>query len=201
MPPSFLPSCSWPTKSAALLEYHDREWGVPIHDDRALFEYLCLGGAQAGLNWDIILKRRDNYRRAFAGFDPARLAAFGDAEVQRLLADAGIIRNRRKIESVIHNAGRVLEVQREFGSFDRYVWQFAGGETIHNRWTELAQIPTRTEQSDALSRDLIRRGFKFAGTTICYAFMQAVGIVNDHLMGCFRWKEIKGLEVRGWKHI
>ncbi|RJP80198.1 MAG: DNA-3-methyladenine glycosylase I [Candidatus Zixiibacteriota bacterium] len=184
--------CFWPTRSALLQAYHDTEWGVPLHNDRTLFEYLVLGGAQAGLNWEIILKRREGYRRAFDHFDLARVAAYDDADFARLLADSGIIRNRAKISSAIHNAGKVIEVQQEFGSFDRYVWQFTGGVTIHHRWTEEAQIPATSPESDALSRDMIRRGFKFAGSTICYAFMQAVGMVNDHLVGCRRWAELGG---------
>lgn len=173
-----------------MLDYHDREWGVPLHDDRKLFEFLVLEGAQAGLSWETILKKRENYRRAFHDFDPGRIARYGEADIQRLLADPGIVRNRLKIAAAILNAQRLLQVQEEFGSFDSYVWQFVGGRPIKNRFTSLSEIPPRTAQSDAMSKDLQQRGFKFVGSTICYAFMQAVGLVNDHTIDCFRHDEV-----------
>jgi DNA-3-methyladenine glycosylase I len=183
--------CAWP-KSELDIAYHDVEWGVPVHDDRLLFEFLTLEGAQAGLSWSTILKKRDNYRRAFDGFDPARVARFSPARVERLLADPGIVRHRGKIESAISNAKAFLNVQREFGSFDRYTWQFVGGAPRVNDWRSLRDIPARTPESDALSKDLKRRGFRFVGSTICYAFMQAVGMVNDHTTDCFRHGELGG---------
>jgi DNA-3-methyladenine glycosylase I len=169
-----------------MIDYHDREWGVPVHDDRLLFEFMTLEGAQAGLSWDTILNKRQGYRRAFAGFDPAKVARFSAARRARLMDDAGIVRNRLKIESAVTNAAAFLAVQREFGSFDRYLWGFTGGKPVRGRFRTSKELPARTELSDALSRDLKRRGFRFVGTTICYAFMQAVGIVNDHVTGCFR---------------
>lgn len=169
-----------------MIDYHDREWGVPVHDDRLLFEFMTLEGAQAGLSWETILNKREGYRRAFAGFDPARVARFNAARRARLMQDAGIVRNRLKIESTVTNAAAFLAVQREFGSFDRYLWDFTGGKPVRGRFRTSKELPARTELSDALSRDLKRRGFRFVGTTICYAFMQAVGIVNDHVIGCFR---------------
>ncbi len=177
--------CAW-AASPAMIEYHDREWGVPVHDDRVLFEFITLEGAQAGLSWETILNKREAYRRAFAGFDPARVARFSAARRARLMQDAGIVRNRLKIESTVTNAAAFLAVQREFGSFDRYLWDFAGGKPVRGRFRTPKELPARTELSDALSRDLKRRGFRFVGTTICYAFMQAVGIANDHVVGCFR---------------
>jgi DNA-3-methyladenine glycosylase I len=170
------------------IAYHDREWGVPVHDDRVLFEFLILEGAQAGLSWETILRKRDGYRRAFAGFDPARVARFTAARRRRLLADPGIVRNRLKIESAVTNAAAFLAIQRESGSFDRWLWDFAGGRPVVNRWRSHRRLPARTALSDDLSRELKRRGFRFVGTTICYAFMQAVGIVNDHLTDCFRYE-------------
>ena len=169
-----------------MIDYHDREWGVPVHDDRLLFEFMTLEGAQAGLSWETILNKREGYRRAFAGFDPARVARFNAARRARLMQDAGIVRNRLKIESTVTNAAAFLAVQREFGSFDRYLWDFTGGKPVRGRFRTSKELPARSELSDALSRDLKRRGFRFVGTTICYAFMQAVGIVNDHVIGCFR---------------
>ena len=171
--------------------YHDREWGVPHHDDRALFELLTLEGAQAGLSWRTILAKRENYRRAFHGFDPAKIARYGDDDTQRLLADAGIVRNRLKIAAAIRNAAAFLEVQEEFGSFDALVWQFVGGNPIDHRIAAMKEVPAKTAESDAMSKALLRRGFKFVGSTICYAFMQAVGMVNDHEAGCFRHAEIR----------
>lgn len=173
--------------------YHDTEWGVPVHDDRTLFEFLILEGAQAGLSWQTILHRREGYRRAFAGFDPAAVAAFDAKRVEELLADPGIIRNRSKVEAAIGNARAFLQVQTEFGSFDAYIWRFVGGAPRQNRWASLKEVPATTPESDAMSRDLKRRGFKFVGSTICYAFMQAVGMVNDHPVTCFRHAEVARL--------
>lgn len=178
--------CGW--ANGELYEaYHDHEWGVPVHDDRLLFELLILEGAQAGLSWITILKKRENYRRAFDNFDPREVARYDARKVQSLLVDSGIVRNRLKIESTVRNAKAFLAVQAEFGSFDRYIWQFVGGRPIRNRWKSLAELPARTPVSDGLSRDLLKRGFKFVGSTICYAFMQAVGMVNDHTRECFRY--------------
>ena len=184
--------CAWP-RTELDIQYHDAEWGVPAHDDRRLFEFLVLEGAQAGLSWSTILAKRPHYRRAFAEFDPARVARFTPARVERLLGDPGIVRNRLKVESAVGNARAFLRVQQEFGSFDRYVWEFVGGEPRVNRWRTLRDIPSRTAESDALSKDLLRRGFKFVGSTICYAFMQAVGMVNDHTVDCFRWEQLRAL--------
>ena len=172
--------------------YHDTEWGVPLHDDRKLFEFLVLDAFQAGLSWAIVLHKRAAFRKAFAGFDPRRVAPFGAKDVARLVQDEGIVRNRLKIQATIENAKRFLEVQREFGSFDRYIWQFTGRRTIDNRCRTLADLPVKTRESDAMSADLRRRGFKFVGSTICYAFMQAAGMVNDHLVGCPRHREVAG---------
>ena len=166
--------------------YHDTEWGVPLHDDRKLYEFLVLDAAQAGLSWQTVLLKRENYRRAFDNFDPAKVARYGDRDVVRLLADAGIIRNRLKVQSAIVNARCLLAVQAEFGSFDRYIWQFTGGQTRVNQFRELSALPAHTAESAAMSQDLRGRGFKFVGPTICYAFMQAAGLVNDHLVSCFR---------------
>jgi DNA-3-methyladenine glycosylase I len=177
--------CAW-ARSPAMIEYHDREWGVPVHDDRVLFEFITLEGAQAGLSWETILAKREAYRRAFAGFDPARVARFTRAQRARLMKDPGIVRNRLKIDSTVTNAAAFLAVQRESGSFDRFLWNFAGGGPIRNRFRDPGEVPARTELSDALSKELKRRGFRFVGTTICYAFMQAVGVVDDHVAGCFR---------------
>jgi DNA-3-methyladenine glycosylase I len=181
--------CSW-AKSEPNITYHDMEWGVPLHDDRGLFEFLVLEGAQAGLSWETILKKRDNYRKAFNRFDARKIAKYADPEIDRLLSNAGIIRNRLKIAAAIQNAKSFLAVQKEFGTFDTYIWQFVGGKPKVNRVRALQDVPTETPESQAMSRDLIRRGFNFVGPTICYAFMQAVGMVNDHLTTCFRYKEI-----------
>jgi DNA-3-methyladenine glycosylase I len=181
--------CSWPA-SELDIDYHDREWGVPVHDDRVLFEFLILEGAQAGLSWSTILRKRENYRRAFARFDPKRVARFGAAEKSNLMKDEGIVRNRLKIESTVTNAQAFLAVQKEFGSFDAYLWRFVGGTPRQNHRRTPRQIPVRTPESDALSKDLQRRGFRFVGSTICYAYMQAVGMVNDHLTSCYRYKEL-----------
>jgi DNA-3-methyladenine glycosylase I len=177
--------CGWPSTDLDIA-YHDREWGVPVHDDRVLFEFLILEGAQAGLSWSTILRKRANYRKAFANFDPKKVARFGRAEIGKLLKDEGIVRNRLKIESTVTNAVAFLAVQREFGSFDRFLWDFVGGRPIRNRFRSARQVPARTALSDALSKELKRRGFRFVGTTICYAFMQAVGVVDDHMVDCFR---------------
>jgi DNA-3-methyladenine glycosylase I len=178
--------CRWATNALAI-EYHDREWGVPQHDDRILFEFLILEGAQAGLSWDTILRKRENYRAAFDGFDPARVARYDRRKVQALLRNEGIVRNRLKMASAIGNARAFLAVQKEFGSFDRYIWQFVGGKPRVNARRFGGKIPARTAESDAMSRDLKKRGFTFVGSTICYAFMQAVGMVNDHVVECFRY--------------
>ncbi len=178
--------CEWAAGDPILVEYHDTEWGIPEHDDRKLFEFLVLEGAQAGLSWRTVLKKRESYRRSFDNFDPERVARYDSTKVRALLADDGIIRNRSKIASAVRNAKAFLTVQREFGSFDAYVWLFVGGEPKQNRWKALKQIPARTKESDEMSEALKRRGFKFVGSTICYAYMQAVGMVNDHLTHCFR---------------
>jgi DNA-3-methyladenine glycosylase I len=182
--------CGWP-KNELDIAYHDAEWGVPVHEDRLLFEFLILEGAQAGLNWSTILRKRANYRRAFANFNAARVARFTPSRVERLMQNEGIVRNRLKIESAVTNARAFLAVQKEFGSFDRYLWRFVGGAPRQNAWRTPRRIPVRTPESDALSKDLQRRGFRFAGSTICYAFMQAVGMVNDHLVSCYRHQELK----------
>ena len=182
--------CEWAGSDPLYIAYHDSEWGVPVHDDHRLFEMLILEGAQAGLSWITILRKREAYRRAFAGFDAARVARFTAARVERLLADPGIVRNRLKVEGTVRNARAFLEVQREFGSFDDYIWQFVGGRPTRNAWRTLTQVPARTAESDALSKDLLKRGFKFVGTTIIYAFMQATGMVNDHVTGCFRYDQV-----------
>jgi DNA-3-methyladenine glycosylase I len=182
--------CPWP-RTELDIAYHDTEWGVPVYDDRRLFEFLILEGAQAGLSWSTILKKRPAYQRAFAGFDPARVALFTPARVERLLGDAGLVRHRQKIESACSNARAFLGVQEEFGSFAEYVWRFVNGTPRTNTWRTQRQVPARTEVSDDLSADLKRRGFRFVGSTICYAFMQAVGLVNDHLVACYRHGELK----------
>jgi DNA-3-methyladenine glycosylase I len=181
--------CPWP-RTDLDIAYHDSEWGVPIHDDRVLFEFLTLEGAQAGLSWSTILKKRANYRRAFADFDASRIARFTSRRVERLLADPGIVRNRLKVESTISNARAFLTVQEQFDSFDAYVWRFVDGAPRRNAWRSSKEIPARTPESDALSKDLLQHGFRFVGSTICYAFMQACGLVNDHLITCFRYKQM-----------
>lgn len=183
--------CEWCLGSELMIAYHDREWGVPVHDDRELFEYMVLDAFQAGLSWSTILGKRESFRRAFDGFDPERVARYGKRKVDSLLKDASIIRNRQKIEAAINNARIFCEVQRERGSFDAYVWDLAGGRTRHNRFRVMEQIPASTKQSDLMSAALRRRGFKFVGSTICYAFMQAAGMVNDHVVGCFRHAQLK----------
>jgi DNA-3-methyladenine glycosylase I len=184
--------CQWVTGGNELyLSYHDAEWGVPQHDDRVLFEFLVLEGAQAGLSWSTILNKREGYRRAFAGFDPSKVAKFGPTHVRKLLANAEIVRNRLKIEAAITNAKAFIAVQKEFGSFDAYIWQFTDGKPIQNAWKTMKQVPARSPQSDAMSEDLRRRGFKFVGSTIMYAHMQATGMVNDHTIDCFRWRQVQ----------
>lgn len=173
-----------------LLEYHDKEWGVPVHDDRKQYEFLVLEGAQAGLSWTTVLRKREGYRRAFAGFDPKKVAAFDARKINKLLEDPGIIRNRLKVGSAVANARAFLAVQEEFGSFDSYVWQFVDGEPIRNKWKKQTQIPVSTTEAERMSADLKKRGFKFVGPTICYSHMQAVGMVNDHIVECFRYSEI-----------
>jgi DNA-3-methyladenine glycosylase I len=187
------PRCSWAT-TPQMITYHDAEWGVPQHDDRVLFEFLILEGAQAGLSWSTILAKRDAYRRAFSNFNPKTIARYDASKTKQLMANAGIVRNRLKIAAAVQNARAFLVVQKEFGSFDSYIWQFVGGTPIVNALSASSQIQARTEESDKMSRDLLKRGFKFVGPTICYAFMQAVGMVNDHLVNCFRYAEINTQE-------
>ena len=183
--------CAW-AQSELMIRYHDEEWGVPVHDDRTLFEFLILEGAQAGLSWETILNKRENYRAAFDGFDPELVARYGQRKMAQLMKNPGIVRNRLKIASAVKNAQAVLKMQKAFGSFDRYVWQFVGGRPRVNSWKSRDRVPARTAESDALSKDLKKRGFNFVGSTICYAFMQAVGMVNDHVVTCFRFKEVMG---------
>ncbi|MGE5256764.1 MAG: DNA-3-methyladenine glycosylase I [Hyphomicrobiales bacterium] len=185
--------CAWAGDDPLYVRYHDSEWGVPLHDDRRLFEFLVLEAAQAGLSWITILRKRENYRMAFDGFDPRRVAGYGDQAIGELLANTGIVRNRRKIESAVRNARAFLDVQAEFGSFDAYLWRFVDGKPKINRWRSLSKVPAETTESRSLGKDLIRRGFTFVGPTICYAFMQAVGMVNDHLVSCFRHEQISRL--------
>jgi DNA-3-methyladenine glycosylase I len=180
--------CPWCLATDRYIRYHDEEWGVPVHDDRKHFEFLILEGAQAGLSWLTVLNKREGYRKAFADFDPARVARFTPARIEKLLLDPGIIRNRLKVNSAVNNARRFLKVQEEFGAFDRYVWQFVNGKPRVNKWKTLKQIPPTSPESDALSKDLVRRGFKFVGSTVIYAHMQACGLINDHLVDCFRYR-------------
>ena len=190
-----MPRCPWASTEPNII-YHDEEWGVPVHDDRVLFEFLILEGAQAGLSWITILKKRENYRQAFDGFDPEKIARYRARDVKRLLGNDGIVRNRLKITATIGNAKAFLAVRKELGTFDAYLWSFVGGGPIQNRWRRMADVPARTAESDAMSRDLLRRGFKFVGSTICYAFMQATGMVNDHLVGCPRHAELGELRAK-----
>ena len=192
---SVMPRCSW-AASEPNVTYHDEEWGVPVHDDRRLFEFLILEGAQAGLSWTTILKKRENYRKAFDEFRPEKIARYGARDVRRLLRNEGIVRNRLKIAATITNAKSFLAVQKEFGTFDAYLWSFVGGKPIQNQRRKMTDVPARTTQSDAMSRDLLRRGFKFVGSTICYALMQATGMVNDHLVTCARHAELGGAKAR-----
>ena len=182
--------CGWSTSNPLMVAYHDREWGVPLHDERTLFELLALEAMQAGLSWSVVLQKRDNFRGAFHAFDPGRVARYTERDIRRLLANAGIIRNRLKIAATITNARLFLDTREAFGTFDRYIWQFVGGKPLVNRFRRLSQIPARTKESDAMSHDLRQRGFKFVGSTICYAFMQSAGMVNDHLVDCFRHREV-----------
>jgi DNA-3-methyladenine glycosylase I len=190
-----MPRCPW-AATEPNITYHDQEWGVPAHDDRVLFEFLILEGAQAGLSWSTILKKRENYRKAFDGFRVEKIARYGARDVRRLLGDAGIVRNRLKIAATIENAKMFRAVRDEFGTFDAYLWRFVGGKPIQSRWRRMADVPARTPESDAMSRDLLRRGFKFVGSTICYALMQATGMVNDHLVTCPRYAELGGANRR-----
>jgi DNA-3-methyladenine glycosylase I len=185
-------TCEWPNNNPLMIEYHDREWGVPLHDDNKLFEYMILDAFQAGLSWNTIINKRDNFRKAFDNFDPVKISKYRDRKIQSLLNDAGIIRNRLKVNAAVTNAKAFLKVQKEFGTFDKYIWQFTGGKTIVNKWKSIKEIPAKTKESDAMSKDLLKRGFKFVGSTICYAFMQAAGMVNDHITTCFRYKEVQG---------
>jgi len=186
-----MPRCEWADKNELERSYHDNEWGVPIHDDRTLFEFLVLEGAQAGLSWSTILRKREGYRRAFDNFDARKISRYSGADISRLIANPEIIRNRLKVNAIVTNARAFLQVQEQFGTFDRYVWQFVHGRPIQNSWEKMTDIPPSSPESEAMAKDLQKRGFKFVGATICYAFMQAVGMVNDHLVGCFRYEELK----------
>ena len=183
-------SCLWPGADALMIKYHDKEWGVPLHNDRKHFEFIVLDGAQAGLSWRTVLNKRENYRKAFHNFDPVKVSRYGKSDVKRLLGNAGIIRNRLKIAAAISCAKSFLEVQKEFGTFDKYIWKFVNGKTIRNKINSMQRLPATSPESDSMSVDLKRRGFKFVGSTICYAYMQAAGMVNDHLVHCFRYKEL-----------
>lgn len=183
-------SCNWPGNNKLMIQYHDEEWGVPVHNDRKLFEFIVLDGFQAGLSWSTILNKRENFRKAFDNFEPGVIAEYSEAKIENLFQDAGIIRNKLKIRATVSNAQKFLEVQKEFGSFDKYIWQFTGGKTIINKWENFSEIPASSNESNNMSKDLKKRGFKFVGTTICYAFMQAAGMVNDHLVYCKRYNEI-----------
>jgi len=184
-------SCEWPSGDPLMTEYHDQEWGVPVHDDRKHFEFILLDGFQAGLSWKTILHKRNNFKKAFDQFDFRKISKYGPEKTGTLLLDTGIIRNRAKINAAIRNAGCFLEIQKEFGSFDAYIWQFTGGKTLHHKWNKLSELPATSKESDAMSKDLVKRGFKFTGSTICYSYMQAAGMVNDHLVHCSRYKELK----------
>ena len=180
--------CPWGTSDPLYIKYHDKEWGIPVHDDRKLFEMLILEGAQAGLSWITILKKRDNYRKAFDNFDAGKIAKYNKRKIEQLLKNEGIVRNRLKINAAVINAKAFLKIKEEFGTFDKYIWQFVGGKPIINKRKSMKDIPAKTKESDAMSKDLLKRGFKFTGSTICYAFMQAVGMVNDHIVDCWRYK-------------
>lgn len=188
--------CTWPKDNPLMVEYHDKEWCVPVHDDQTLFEFLILEGAQAGLTWQTVLNKRENYRKAFSDFNTSKIARYSDKEIKSLLANPGIIRNRLKIAATIQNAKMFLKIQKEFGSFDAYIWQFVGNKQIKNKFSSLKEIPASTKESQAMSKDLLKRGFKFVGPTICYAFMQAVGMVNDHQTNCFRYNKINRKIIR-----
>ena len=185
--------CEWCTNDPDYTVYHDKEWGVPSHDEKHLFEMLILEGAQAGLSWLTILKKRENYRKAFDNFDPVKIASYTDADINRLLSDSGIVRNRLKIESAVKNARGVLSINEKYGTLDNFLWKYVDGVPYHNEWKSIKELPAKTEKSDAMSRDLKKLGFNFTGSTICYAFMQAAGMVNDHVTGCFRYPEIKNI--------
>ena len=185
-----LTRCRWSLGDPLLTEYHDKEWGTPVHEDNLLFEFLVLEGAQAGLSWLTVLKKRENYREAFDGFDPKKVARYDAVKIDTLLKDNGIIRNKLKIKSSVENAKRFLAVEKEFGSFDNYIWRFVNGEPLKNSWSSLGQVPAKTAESDSMSKDLIKRGFRFVGSTICYSFMQATGLVNDHETSCFRYSQV-----------
>lgn len=182
--------CDWAGTDPLYVAYHDQEWGVPVHDDRVLFEFLILEGMQAGLSWSTILRKRENFRQAFDGFDPQKIAEYGEEKIAELLANPGIIRNRLKVRAAVGNARAFIKVQEEFGSFDAYIWRFVGGKPIVNRWTTMSEIPAQSEEAREMSKDLVRRGFRFVGPTICYAHMQATGMVNDHIGSCFRYEEL-----------
>lgn len=188
--------CGWPLTDPLMIDYHDNEWGVPIHDDVKHFEMIVLDGAQAGLSWKTVLHKRENYRKAFEGFDPNKVARYDDRKIERLLQDPGIIRNRLKVQSAVRNAKAFLSVVEEFGTFDSYIWQFVNQQTIHNEWKSLSELPAKTPESDLMSKDMKKRGFNFVGSTICYAYMQAAGMVNDHTVDCFRHKAIRKLTVK-----
>lgn len=185
--------CDWCGTEPIYVDYHDKEWGVPVHDDRMHFEMIILDGAQAGLSWITILKRRDSYREAFDNFDAVKVSRYDDKKVEKLLTNPGIIRNRLKVNSAVKNAQAFLKIQKEFGSFDDYIWQFVNHKTIQNKWKKMSELPAKTAESDAMSKDLKKRGFSFVGSTICYAYMQAAGMINDHITNCFRYKEVKKL--------
>jgi len=186
-------TCSWPGNNPLMIAYHDKEWGAPLHDDMKIFEFLVLDAFQAGLSWSIVLKKREGFRKAFDHFDYKKIAKYNEYKIHQLLKDEGIIRNQLKIRATVNNAQRFLEVRKEFGTFDKYLWQFTGNKPIVNKWNQLNQLPAKSPESDAMSKDLQKRGFKFVGSTICYAFMQAAGMVNDHLVDCYRYKELKEL--------
>lgn len=182
--------CPWVNEDQLMIDYHDKEWGIPVHDDQLLFEFLVLEGAQAGLSWTTILKKRDNYRRAFDNFEPSKVAAYKEDKIKELIENSGIVRNKLKIRSAVTNAAALLEIKKEYGSFDSYIWRFVGGKPKQNMWKKMDEIPSSTSESETMSQDLKKRGFKFVGPTICYAFMQAVGMVNDHLVDCFRHSDL-----------
>ena len=194
--------CEWVGNNELMIEYHDQDWGVPVHDDRKLFEFFVLDAFQAGLSWQIVLNKRENFRKAFANYDIRKIAEYNENKINDLITNPGIIRNKLKINATINNAKRFLEIKEEFGSFDKYIWQFVEGKIIQNMWKELSEIPAKTKESDEMSKDLKKRGFKFVGSTICYAFMQAAGMVNDHLVSCFRYDEVQPrLEFRKAKRV
>lgn len=189
-----MPRCPWGTKDELYIKYHDEDWGVPVHDDHKQFEFLVLESAQAGLSWYTILKKRENYREAYDGFDPEKVAKYDEEKVEELMQNAGIVRNRRKIEASVNNAKRFLEIQKEFGNFCNYIWKFVDNKPLINHWKDMSEMPAKTELSDRVSRDLKKRGFKFLGSTIVYSHLQATGLINDHLTNCFRWKECQDAE-------